>query len=214
MAVAKVVEGVGEFRPQPHGRHIGGGGPGIISLRLQRVPEVEVCLGGAGIGLQDTPVRGGRLLPSLQCRQHLGQAELIARLIRERGGGLSDRRQCRFRPPRLQFQQADLEQRRRVIRRDRQHLLVEAARLVQIAGAMLLRCQLQQLIRGHWLQRPRLAVLAFEPLVGIRGVGELQVRTVPLQLPALLADGDIAEQDEFGQQAGVIEIAQRRRDRP
>src|SRR5262245_32594273 len=56
------------------------------------------------------------------------------------------------------------------------------------------------------LQRPALAVLVVQQLVGGAVVGELHARPVPFQLLAGL-DGGVAQQDRLGEHAGVAEVA-------
>src|SRR4051812_18923600 len=55
------------------------------------------------------------------------------------------------------------------------------------------------------LQRPALAVLALEEVVGFTQVCDLELGAVPFELLAAGLDGDVAEQDELGQHAGVVE---------
>src|SRR5688500_18114523 len=55
-------------------------------------------------------------------------------------------------------------------------------------------------------QRPPLAVLAAEVLLGLGRVGELHVLRVPLQ-PLAGAERDVAEVVGLGQRAGVAEVA-------
>lgn len=61
-------------------------------------------------------------------------------------------------------------------------------------------------LTGRVLQRPALAVLAFDEAVGLGAVRGLEVGGIPVELLLADAHGHIPQEDGLGQQGGVVEV--------